>query len=152
MIVPGTIEMILRALLSTALVCAGAMTAFAQTSSAQTYSAKGQVGYLGEWEMKASLAKTVTNSGTDYDGPVTLRHIGLCSVNGVEEKSGTVQLKVSRRTSAIEGTLAMQDDNCRIVASASSSYSGLMNCRDGQGVPIKFSIDLTDEKTLAEKK
>ena len=152
MIVPSTIATIARTLLSTIFVCAGAMTALAQTSAAQTYSAKGQVGYLGEWEIKASLAKTVTNGGADYDGPVTLRHIGLCSVNGVEEKSGTVQLKVSRRTSAIEGTLAMQDDTCRITASAADPYSGLMNCRDGQGVPIKFSIELTDEKALAEKK
>jgi len=27
------------------------------------------------------------------------------------------------------------------VAPASKSYSGLLNCRDGQGVPISFSID-----------
>ena len=35
----------------------------------------------------------------------------------------------------------MVDDNCRIVASASSSYQGLLSCRNGQGVPIHFSID-----------
>ena len=146
MIVPG-IEMTKRVLLSTIFVCTGMATA-----AAQTYSASGQAGYLQEWEMKASLTKTVTSGGADYDGPVTLRHVGLCSVNGVEEKSGTVQLKVSRRTSAIEGTLAMSDDSCRIVASASPPYSGLMNCRDGQGVPIKFSIEPADEKALAERK
>jgi hypothetical protein len=102
--------------------------------------------------MKASLTKTVTSTGVDYDGPVTLRHVGLCSANGVEEKSGVVQLKVSRTTSAIEGTLAIKDDSCRIVASASKSYSGLLNCRDGQGVPISFSINPTGEKILAAEK
>jgi hypothetical protein len=91
--------------------------------------------------MKAKLAKTVTSSGVTYDGPVTLRHVGLCTVNGVEEKSGVVRLTVSRGTSAIEGTLTIKDDNCRIVAPASKPYSGLLNCRDGQGVPISFSID-----------
>ncbi|SDR83726.1 hypothetical protein [Bradyrhizobium canariense] len=116
--------------------------AAASATSAQTYSASGQIGYLQEWEMKASLAKTMTATGASYDGPVTLRHVGLCSVNGVEEKSGTVQLKVSPKTSGIEGTLAMQDDNCHIVASAAQSYSGLLSCRDGQGIPIKFSIEL----------
>ena len=54
-----------------------------------------------------------------------------------------MRLTVSRRTSAVEGTLAMKDDTCRIVASASKSHSGLLNCRDGQGVPISFSIDET---------
>jgi hypothetical protein len=34
----------------------------------------------------------------------------------------------------------MDDDNCKIVASAASSYSGLLSCRNGQGVPIHFSI------------
>jgi hypothetical protein len=105
---------------------------------AQSYSASGQIGYLQEWEIKGSLARITTRSGADYSGPVTLRHVGLCSANGVEEKSGMVQLKVSR--SRLEGTLAMGDDSCRIDASASSPYSGLLNCRNGQGVPISFSI------------
>jgi len=54
-----------------------------------------------------------------------------------------VRLTVSRRSSAVEGTLALNDDSCRIVASASKPYSGLLNCRDGQGVPIRFSIEET---------
>jgi hypothetical protein len=111
---------------------------------AQSYAANGQIGYLQEWEMKASLARTVTSSGVNYHGPVTLRHVGLCSVNGVEEKSGVVRLRVSPKTAGIEGTLAIEDDNCRIVASAPPSYSGSLNCRDGQGVPIHFSIDQTE--------
>jgi hypothetical protein len=134
-------------LLSAVFVCAGAATALGQS-----YSVEGQAGYLQEWEIKASLKKTVTSAGVNYDGPVTLRHVGLCSVNGVEEKSGVVQLKVSRRTSAIEGTLAMQDDSCRIVASASQPYSGLLNCRDGQGVPINFTITQTDNTIAATEK
>jgi hypothetical protein len=109
-------------------------------TGAQTYSASGQIGYLQEWEMKASLVKTVTGTSASYDGPVTLRHVGLCSTNGIEEKSGTVQLRVSK-SSGIDGTLAMKDDDCRIVASAAQSYSGLLSCRDGQGIPIKFSIE-----------
>jgi hypothetical protein len=93
--------------------------------------------------MKANLAKTITSSGMSYDGPVTLRHVGLCSVNGPEEKSGVVRLMVSRKTSAVEGTLSLKDDACKIAASASRPHSGLLNCRDGQGVPINFSIDET---------
>jgi hypothetical protein len=128
----------MRALLSAILICVCAPAALAQS-----YSASGQVGYLSEWEMKASLARTVTGSGEDYSGPVTLRHVGLCSVNGVEEKSGTVRLTISPRNAGVEGTLAMKDDSCRIVASASRGFSGLLSCRDGQGIPIHFSIDRT---------
>jgi len=108
-------------------------------AQAQSYSANGQIGYLQEWEIKGSLAKTTTRAGADYSGPVTLRHVGLCSANGIEQKSGVVQLRVSR--SRLEGTLAMEDDSCRIDASVSQPFAGLLNCRNGQGVPINLSID-----------
>ena len=135
---PTTI--VVRALASAIWIGAGAGSAMAQS-----YSFSGQAGYLGEWEMKANLARTITSSGVSYDGPVTLRHVGLCSVNGPVEKSGVVRLTVSRRASSVEGTLSLKDDTCRIVASASKSHSGLLNCRDGQGVPVSFSIDETTD-------
>jgi hypothetical protein len=138
MIAPRSTNVVVRALISAIWIGAGAGSVMAQS-----YSVNGQVGYLQEWEMKANLAKTITDSGVSYDGPVTLRHVGLCSVNGVEEKSGVVRLTVSRRASSVEGTLSLKDDTCRIAASASKPHSGLLNCRDGQGVPIRFSIDET---------
>jgi hypothetical protein len=132
----------MRALWPAIWMCAG-MSVGASAALAQPYSASGQVGYLQEWELKASLAKTVTGGKVEYSGPLTLRHVGLCSTNGAEEKSGALTLRVSRSTAGVEGTLAMDGDSCRIVASASRSYSGLMSCRNGQGVPISFSIDPT---------
>ena len=113
----------------------------AGTATAEPYAASGQVGYLQEWELKASLAKTVSGSKIEYSGAVTLRHVGLCSANGVEEKSGNMRLTMSRAPAAAEGTLALEGDNCRIVANQAPSYSGLLTCRNGQGVPISFSIE-----------
>jgi hypothetical protein len=120
-----------------------AIAAFAASSAAiaQSYSANGQIGYLQEWEMKGSLAKTTTRTATNYDGPVTLRHVGLCSANGIEEKSGVVQLRISPTNASFVGTLALTDDNCQISASAGQPYTGLLNCRDGQGIPIHFTIE-----------
>jgi hypothetical protein len=131
------VALIVRALLAACTIFVGA----AGGAHAQSFSAQAAVGYLGEWEMKGSLAKTATSTGAAYAGPVTLRHVGLCSANGVEEKSGTLELKMSSRKSDIEGTLALPDDNCRVTASVSQGYAGLLNCRDGQGIPIKFSIE-----------
>ena len=114
----------LRGSITRALAAAGAiLVGTAGAALAQSYSAKGQIGYLQEWEMQGSLARTASHFSTDYAGPVTLRHVGLCSINGVEEKSGTLELKVSSWTSNVEGTLVMPDDDCRIAADRSS------NCR-----------------------
>jgi hypothetical protein len=125
-----------------------AMTA----AGAEPYAANGQVGYLQEWEFEASLAKSVSGGRIEYSGPMTLRHVGLCSVNGVEVKSGNLRLTMSRAPGAAEGTLAMEGDNCRIVASQAPSYSGLLTCRNGQGVPISFSIEETTAGTTAANK
>jgi hypothetical protein len=123
--------------------CLLAVTACAASSaaSAQSYSANGQIGYLQEWEMKGSLAKTMTRTGANYDGPVTLRHVGLCSADGIEEKSGIVQLRISPTNASFAGTLALKDDNCQISSSAGQPYTGLLSCRDGQGIPIHFTIE-----------
>ncbi len=110
-------------------------------AGAEPYAASGQVGYLQEWELKANLARTVSGGRIEYSGPVTLRHVGLCSVNGVEEKSGKLRLTMSRLPGAAEGTLAMEGDSCRITATQAPPYSGLLTCRNGQGVPINFSIE-----------
>ncbi|MGY8669284.1 hypothetical protein Q3C01_44080 [Bradyrhizobium sp. UFLA05-109] len=104
---------------------------------AQSYSTSGHIGYLHEWEIAGSLAKAATRPAADYSGTVTLRHVGLCSVNGVEQKQARVQVKVS--SGRLEGMLIMDDDECRIVASGSSG-SGLLTCRNGQGVPIDLLI------------
>ena len=113
----------------------------AATAAAEPYAASGQVGYLQEWELKANLAKTTSSGRIEYSGPVTLRHVGLCSANGVEEKSGKMRLTMSRAPAAAEGTLALEGESCRIVANQAPSYSGLLTCRNGQGVPISFSIE-----------
>jgi hypothetical protein len=121
--------------------CTIASCLIATRAGAEPYAASGQVGYLQEWELKANLARTVSGGRVEYSGPVTLRHVGLCSVNGVEEKSGKLRLTMSRAPGAAEGTLALEGDNCRIMATQAPSYAGLLTCRNGQGVPISFSIE-----------
>jgi hypothetical protein len=131
--------------------CMIATCMIATRAGAEPYAASGQVGYLQEWELKASLARTVSGGRIEYSGPVTLRHVGLCSVNGVEEKSGKLRLTMSRAPGAAEGTLALEGDSCRIMANQAPSYSGLLTCRNGQGVPISFSIEEATGKMVTGK-
>ena len=139
--IADTTRMIVSRMIATGMLVTAMGATCVVTVSAEPYAASGQVGYLQEWELKASLAKTVSGGRIEYSGPVTLRHVGLCSANGVEEKSGNLRLTMSRAPAAAEGTLALEGDSCRIVANQAPSYSGLLTCRNGQGVPISFSIE-----------
>lgn len=128
-------------LTASALLAASVMCAGSEHAPAQAQFATGQIGYLQEWEMKADLTTSANGAGTGYAGPITLRHVGLCSVNGVEEKSGTLELRISTRPPGIEGTLNLADDKCRLTASGTQAYEGLLRCHDGNDVPINFSIE-----------
>lgn len=123
------------------------LTAVTPTAWAQSYPASGKIGYLQEWEITGSLAKAPMPAA-DYSGTVTLRHIGLCSINGVEQKPARIQLKVS--SLRLEGTLIMDDDECRIVASRSSG-SGLLTCRSGQDIPINLLIGKAVETEASDR-
>lgn len=123
------------------------MFAVAPAALAQSYSFSGQIGYLHEWEMTGNLAKTDTQQGADYSGIMTLRHVGLCSVNGVEKKQGRMRLKVS--SARLEGTLVLDDDQCRMVVSGASG-SGLLTCRGRQDVPINLQIGQAVETEAAD--
>ncbi|MGY4625465.1 hypothetical protein [Bradyrhizobium sp. USDA 4486] len=122
--------------------------AAAPVARAQSYSASGQIGYLHEWEIAGNLAKTAKRPGAEYSGTITLRHVGLCSVNGEEQKQARLQLKVSY--GRLEGVLIMDEDRCRIVASGSSG-SGQLTCGSGQYVPINLLIGKAVEIETADR-
>jgi hypothetical protein len=53
----------------------------------------GTAGYLSEWEFGGEAAETGT--GGELVGPLVWKHIGLCSVNGPEEKPGKIRIRLS---------------------------------------------------------
>jgi hypothetical protein len=124
------------------------LTAAIPTAWAQSYQANGRIGYLQEWEITGSLTKATMRPAADYSGTVTLRHVGLCSINGVEQKQARIQLKVS--SLRLEGTLITDDDECRIAASGSSG-SGLLTCRGGQDIPINLLIGKAVETRTSDR-
>jgi hypothetical protein len=69
---------------------AAAVLAAAAPAQARTLRIDGKSGYLSEWEVKAEVTATVARGREEFSGPVTLRHVGVCSPNGAVEKSGTL--------------------------------------------------------------
>ena len=71
------------------------------------------------------------------------KHIGLCSVNGPEERSGKITFQVSGAgsSSRINATLSMDAVQCTYIGNFSNSMSGgLMDCSDAKGVPLSLSF------------
>ena len=83
------------------------MMTLAAPSDAQTHTVFGQAGILGEWELTAIL--TQETEGGRWKGPLSLKHVGFCSADGPEEKTGELRLSMSVPPSEATATLGPVD-------------------------------------------
>ena len=110
------------------------MSAVASTAQAQPLNVLGQLGVLGEWELTADLTATDA-SRKQFSGPLLMRHVGLCTQDGPEEKKGELQLKLTR-ASQVEATLVVGDVTCTYQGRKDLNYSGTMRCPGQRDVPL----------------
>ena len=111
--------------------------AFATPAAAQSLQVVGYAGVLGEWELTATV--TTTGAG-EFSGPLTMRHTGLCTQDGPEEKTGDLRLQVSTASSRLRATLRVAGIECSYSGKLSGSYSGMLICPDRPAVPLMLQV------------
>jgi hypothetical protein len=114
----------------------GALFAPAQ---AQPLEVIGYLGYVGEWELTATVTETDSGRG-GYSGPLTMKHVGLCTQDGPEEKTGEMHLEISASSSRLDATLSVAGVKCSYNGRLSASYTGTMTCPDREPVPLKLWV------------
>jgi hypothetical protein len=57
----------------------------------------GTAGYLSEWELEGEIADAGPRGGGERVGRLVWKHVGLCSVNGPQERPGDIRIKLSAR-------------------------------------------------------
>jgi hypothetical protein len=119
------------------------LVAAAGPSQARSLLVAGTAGYVSEWELSAEV--TQSSSGAvkeEYSGPLTLKHVGLCSHNGPQVESGEIKFQISGSgsLSKIQATLLYGGARCTYSGKLldSSSY-GFMQC-NAEGIPITLSV------------
>jgi hypothetical protein len=110
----------------------------ASPASAQSLEVVGYSGYLGEWELTATVTETASGHIREYSGPLTMKHIGVCTQDGPEEKTGEMRFQVSVSSSQLNATLSVAGVECTYSGRLSDSYTGVMKCPDRQAVPLKL--------------
>ena len=80
-----------------------ALLLFAGPAAAQPREVSGQAGVLGEWEITATLTERVHNGVKQFVGPLSLKHVGICTVDGPEEKTGELRLRILSSSASVEG-------------------------------------------------
>ena len=112
-----------------------ALTALAAPAHAQNGEAFGYMGHLGEWELTATLSSTRSGWTKHLFGPFVLKHVGICTQAGPEEKSGEMHIRISW-FSSIVAEVKIESVTCKYSAQLSDAYHGLMLCPHRSPVPL----------------
>ena len=113
---------------------------FATPASAQSLQIVGYSGYLGEWELTATVTETTSGQIKEYSGPLTMKHVGVCTQDGPEEKTGEMRVQIIASSSQLNATLSVAGAECTYSGRLSGAYTGTMNCPDRQAVPLKLWV------------
>ena len=111
----------------------------ATSAPARALEVTGASGFLGEWEVTATVTETASGRSKDYRGPLVMKHIGLCTQDGPVEKKGEMRLQISA-SSQLSATLSMPGTECTASGQMSDSYNGTMTCSDKQVIPLRLRM------------
>jgi hypothetical protein len=116
------------------LAAAAAATYLRFPGSPESLDITGYTGRLGEWELTATIVRT--GEDDELAGPVTLRHVGICTQDGPQEKQGQMRVRLSTFTPQIVAALVVDGIECGYRGPLSEAHLGELLCPDRRPVPI----------------
>lgn len=112
------------------------LAVLAAPAGAESLQVLGYAGVLGEWELTATVTEKAVGRTTEFVGPLTMKHVGVCTRDGPEETSGEIRFQRSAWSSRLKATLSLAGVECTYSGRLSGSYTGMMICPDRQPVPL----------------
>ena len=118
------------------------LSAAASAVCAQSLRITGQTGYLSEWEVSGNVTESISWGVREFSRPLTVKHVGLCSQAGPEEKVAEIEVQIAKFSLSprFHATMTMDGSKCTFSGTFSDSYHGLMDCAGAKGVPITLSM------------
>src|ERR1700757_5399434 len=98
----------------------------------------GTTGYAGEYELSGSASEQDLNGKREFSGPLTVRHVGLCTRDGPKETVGEIRFELAKSSSSITATLDFDGSKCTYNGVFSESHQGFMDCGRGGSVPLRI--------------
>ena len=72
----------------------------------------GTTGYAGEYELSGSVSEQDSNGKKEFSGPLTVRHVGLCTRDGPKETVGEIRFELANSSSRITATPDFDGSKC----------------------------------------
>jgi hypothetical protein len=97
----------------------------------------GQAGVLGEWELTGNLTEGGSGPHKEFSGPLKMKHVGICTQDGPEERAGEIRLQLDARPeSRVTAQLLLDGVPCTYSARKTHAYEGTMSCAGRAPVPL----------------
>ena len=103
--------------------------------AAEGVALKGKFGFIGDWELTASLA------GGGGSGAYTLRHIASCMPGEVSEKTGSISLSRVTPGARVTARLVMDGAECRFAGRLDEDSHGFVSCPGKPKIPLTLWVE-----------
>jgi hypothetical protein len=117
-----------------------ALTVFAGAANAEPREVFGYAGELGEWELLATVTDQAHAPGGEFSGPLTMTHVGICTQDGPEKRSGEIRFQLSESSSTLNAVMVLAGVECSFKGKRTDFYSGVMACADRRTFPLKLWV------------
>jgi hypothetical protein len=114
------------------------LTVLAAPACAEPLQIHGITGYVSEYELSGSASEQDLNGKEQFSGPLTVKHVGLCTHDGPQETVGEIRFDLDKTSSRIIATLDFEGSKCTYKGIFSESYQGFMDCGRGGSLPLKL--------------
>jgi hypothetical protein len=114
------------------------LNVLAAPAGAEPLQIHGITGYVSEYELSGSAFEQDFNGKRQFSGPLTVKHIGLCTHDGPKETVSEIRFDLDRSSSHITAVLDFEGCKCTYKGIFSESYQGFMDCGRGGSLPLKL--------------
>ena len=114
--------------------------AVADPAGSQSLEVIGYAGVLGEWEVTAIVTEKASRRSKEYSGPLTMKHVGFCTQDGPEIRTGEIRFEILPSSPRLTATLLVAGVECTYRGRLSDSYTGKLYCPDRPAVPLELWV------------
>lgn len=117
-------------------ICAAVL--IAPSCSAQTSQIRGVAGFLSEYELTADVAGQAGEGRKELSGPLSVKHVGLCTHAGPNEMLGQLKIRFVDASQKVEARLSYDGRECTYYGFLSPSATGFMTCNNKLTLPLRL--------------
>ena len=110
----------------------------ASTAAARSLQIHGVTGYLSEYDLRASVSSDASEGTEELSGPLTIKHVGLCTHVGPNEMLSQLNLEFIDASAPVTSTFNFDGHECSYRGYLSETHVGVLTCNKGLSLPLRL--------------